>query len=122
MPRYECGIEGLEANWVDVSDAWTRRESREAMDADEDATLEILRHKLTGCHLETTLGPIDDPALLTVEALDEMDVRIVRFLGTVLMQAIRHTASLGNLSGRLSSNGAGGAAAPKKRASRHRTS
>ncbi len=107
MPlRFTVNIEGLESDWVEVSESWTRGEVKAVNASDEATLLDYLQRKLTGCHLSRPGGePLTDPAHITEEALDELDLRLVDFLGTVLIQATAHLRSLGPLAGRLLSPG-----------------
>jgi len=108
--RYECGIEGLSENWVDVSEVWTRREMVELTQTQEIDVVEAFwQKKIVACSIATIDGGIvTDPAELTAELAEgSLDARLCDFLGYVLMQACAHVRSLGPLSGRLSSNGQG---------------
>ena len=103
--RFNCALAGLEDNWVEIAENWTRKEVAEWRKADTDATvLEWLRHKVTACSIATEDGdPITDPAQLTVEMMDErVDLRLIGFLGAVLFQALQELVTLGPFSGRLS--------------------
>ena len=73
--RFTCTIEGLEANWIEFSDVWTRREGEEMYGKDDTALFDkFLRLKCTACHIQQVEGPaITDPTTLTWES---MGVRI----------------------------------------------
>lgn len=108
MPlRFHPEIEGLTHCWVEIEDRWTRREVRELMERDDEATMvKFLRAKVTGCHLER--GDGQPPVTTTDELianLDDLDLRLIDFIGTVLIQAAAILRTLGNLSGRLGSPG-----------------
>jgi hypothetical protein len=103
--RLYCDIEGLQDNWVDVADAWTRKEFRQMVESDGADFLEMFHAKVTGCHIESGDESIDDPAGITEDALDDIDMRLVGFLGSVLVTACVGLRSLGNVSARMSSNG-----------------
>ena len=106
--RFDVNIEGLGHCWVEVSESWTRREVHELNDANEEQLLAYLQRKLTACHLERPgQEPLTNPAQIDAEAIDEIDLRLIDFLGTVLVQATAHLRSLGPLAGRLLSNGSG---------------
>ncbi len=114
--RYYCDIPGLEDNWVEVSEVWTLREVRAMLAATGDEYYDLLHGKIEACHIERLGGEaITDPADITDEALEDVDLRLVDFLGGALPRAVEHLRSLGPTSGRLQSNGAGKAAARKKR-------
>lgn len=104
--RFHCTVPGLENNWVEVDERWTRKELGEMNDATTvEGFVGWLAKKLTACHIETVYGdPITDPATLTPELIDErVDVRLYDFLGRVLVQAGAALRSIGPFSGRLSS-------------------
>ena len=104
--RFDCKLDGMGENWVDVSDVWTRKEiATMAAVSTPAALVEWLQRKLTACHIETVEGEaIVSPDALTIEAIDErVDVRLYDFLGTVLIQSVGELRTLGPLSGRLSS-------------------
>lgn len=111
MPlRFHPEIEGLTHCWVEIEERWTRREVRELMERDDESTIvKFLRSKVTGCHLERGDG---QPPVTTTDELitniDDLDLRLVDFLGTVLIQAAAILRTLGNLSGRLGSPGSAG--------------
>lgn len=108
MPlRFHPEIEGLTHCWVEIEERWTRREVRELMERDDEATMvKFLRAKVTGCHLAR--GDGQPPVTTTDELianLDDLDLRLIDFIGTVLIQAAAILRTLGNLSGRLGSPG-----------------
>jgi hypothetical protein len=105
--RLHCDIEGLEDNWIDISEQWTRREFREMLDANGDELLAILHAKATACHIEAGDTVITDVADLTEDALDDIDLRLVGFIGGILVHAGVRLRELGNVSARPSSPGTG---------------
>lgn len=103
--RIECGIEGLEENWIEFEAVWTRKEIKEwdQIDAGE-PLLAFIRRKATGCHLARPgLAALTDPADLTEENLDLVDLRLVEFVGSAPTLAAYALRALGKLSGRPSS-------------------
>jgi hypothetical protein len=109
--RFHCGLDGLEQNWVEVSDVWTRRELTEVTDNVRDMAVVAAywQKKIVACHFERIVGPaIEDPSELTSDLVnDEVDIRLWDFLSAVLLQACVAVRSLGPYSGRLSSDIAG---------------
>ena len=108
MPlRYTCDEPGLEENWVDISERWTLRERREFWETStDDAVLEWARRKVDGCHIVTATGALlTQAAELTLAGLDDVDLRVVGFIGRALVEAVGSLGNLGNASARLSSNG-----------------
>lgn len=106
--RMQCRVEGLEHNYIDVSDVWTRRDLRRLAEADGDEWVDIAREKLVTCHIDVVGGAaIEQPADLTIDALDSMDLRIVGWLGAALPYACSELRQLGFRSAVLSSGGNG---------------
>ena len=85
--RFTCDVDGLAGdNWVDVSERWTRAEFRELMEADAEESLDIFRRKVTACHLPPETGDVvTDPLLVNDKLLEALDLRVVGFLGAVLV-------------------------------------
>ena len=104
--RIECAVDGFEETWVEVSDRWTRSEFKALIDAEGDEWLGTFHDKVTACHIQSSENPITDPQAVTEDALDDVDMQVLGFLGTVLLEAVTHLRSLGFMSGRVSSNGA----------------
>lgn len=102
--RMECTAPGFEETWVEVSDRWTRREFKAMVDAGGAEWLEMFHDKVTACHIQASGEAITDPAAVTEDALDDVDMQVLGFLGTVLLEAVAHLRSLGFMSGRVSSD------------------
>ena len=109
MPvRVECTTEGLEENWIEVSDFWTRAELSAYVKTSGDDFIALWRRKVTACHLVTGDLVVDDP-LLVHEQLDGLDIRLMRFLTGAVTEATNYLLSLGEANKRLSFPGAGAA-------------
>jgi hypothetical protein len=120
MPAYRleyCGDE-LPGNWVDISDAWTRGEVRAFYEAalvvDEKATAVILRVKLIGVHIYTANGDLLSDADALLARMDDLDVRLARWLSSGIMAALQELMSLGEARRRLSFAGSEIAMRPPK--------
>lgn len=104
--RVTCSIEGLEQNWVEFTDRWTRAEQRELTDANDETWFALFRRKATACNLALEDGTvITNPAQVTPDAVEGMDLRLVGFLGASMTWVCAELRVLGNASRRLSSNG-----------------
>ena len=102
--RFYCDIEGLEQNWIDVSERWTRKEYLALQDSKPDEFLPSLIGKITALHLEDMDGNvIEKPDDLTDENLDNMDVRLLGFVGGISANTFIRLRTLGNAHARLSS-------------------
>jgi hypothetical protein len=100
--RYYCNIEGLEANWIEVSERWTRREAVDyGTGRGTDHEFLWLRRKVVACHLVKDEVSLTDPEALAPEWFDDADLRLWGFVCGVLGQTLRDLRTLGNMSGRL---------------------
>ena len=104
--KFTCNLEGFEGNWIEFSDRWTRAEGKELFDLPErDAFNKFMPAKCIACHLEQSDGdPITDPAKLTYDALDDVDLVVFGFVARALYNCYQELTRLGNASARLSSN------------------
>lgn len=104
MPiRIECAAPGLEANWLDVADKWTQRDVERLISATDGAFYELMRDKVTACHIELDTGAtITDPHGITTDAMLDADVALLGWLGRALPLAVAQRRVLGNASARLS--------------------
>lgn len=102
--RIECKEPGFEANWVEVSERWTRRETIELYKVGGEDYFALLRQKVTACNIIPIAGdPITDPQSITPDNLMDCDEVVHGFLGGSLQAAIAERRAIGNLSARLSS-------------------
>ena len=102
--RIECDLDGLTSNWCDVADGWTRREVQELVDVQDETFYDLLRRKVTACHIELSNGvTITDPQHITDDALLDADIALLGWLGRTLPLAVARRRVLGNASARLSS-------------------
>ncbi len=105
--RFTCSIEGLEANWIEFDDVWTRNEGQELLGDNNEAAIDkFIARKCTGCYIEQVDGPAQtDPQKLTWEWMGDIDVRVHRFVVRSLFASYTESMQLGNASARRSSNG-----------------
>ena len=109
MPiRIECAAPGLEANWLDVADKWTQRDVERLIRVEDEAFYELMREKVTACHIELETGEtITDPQAITTDAMLDVDVALLSWIGRGLPLAVAQRRVLGNASARLSLPGNG---------------
>lgn len=111
--KFYCDIEGLQENWVDVGEAWTRAEVNALNSAGEQETLALFYSKVQACHLVAEDGTtVTDPKQVTAEFLDKVQIQLVGFIGGVMPIAVRRLQNLGNAAVRLSSERKGPQTAP----------
>lgn len=107
--RIECTADGLTGNWLEISDVWSRKELaayRVASVKLDDATLfTILETKISRLHVVTVDGTVLESAVDLIAKLDDLDVRLVRWLAAGVNQVLGELLRLGETSVRLSFNG-----------------
>ena len=108
--RVECSTPGLEANWIEVDEVWTRKELQAFVTLQGEAYWALWGRKVTACHIEPVDGgvmvaPVDVPQIL-----DDLDVRLLRWLSSAVLTATNHLLSLGEASALLLLDGVGVAA------------
>ena len=106
MPAIRLEATGdLAGNWIDVSDVWTRSEMRDwyagVLAGKDTVWLPILELKLTGVHVHLADGSLVEAAPAFVAQIDDLDMRLVRWLSSGLMAAIQELLHLGEAQRRL---------------------
>jgi hypothetical protein len=119
MPAIRLEATGeLAGNWIDLSDVWTRAEMRDwyagALAANDAVWLPILQRKLAGVHVHLADGALVEDAATFVTRLDDLDIRLVRWLSIGVMSALQELMHLGEAQKRLLFAGVE-VAAPMKR-------
>ena len=103
--RIECDIEGLEANWVELTSRWSIGDVKKLENIETDA--ELLAHiipKITACNIVTLDEiAITSPAEITEESLADVDIVVYTWLFSAMYTQIDRLRSLGFSSSRLSS-------------------
>jgi len=111
--RVECSTPGLEANWIEVDETWTRKELQAFVSLQGEAYWALWGRKVTACQvLVTDGGVVTDPAAVQ-EVLDDLDIRLLRWLSSAVLTATNHLLSLGEASALLLLDGVGVAAAQR---------
>lgn len=118
MPSIRLEATGeMAGNWLDLSDAWTRAEMRDwyagALTGKDKAWLPILERKLVGVHVHLADGTLVEDAATFTARLDDLDMRLVRWLSAGVMAALQELLHLGEAQKRLLFAGVE-VAAPKK--------
>lgn len=115
--RLECTAAGLENNWIEIADVWARAELRAwrtaALQMDEEALYGLMRQKIVKAHVHTVDGDLLATADDLVARLDDLDVRISRWLGTSIDSVLKELLLLGEASKRLLFDGVDVAATTK---------
>ncbi len=111
--RVECTTPGLEENWLDVSDFWTRAELQEYGELSGDPFVDLWRKKVVACHIETGDVAINDPAKVH-DQIDQLDIRLIKFLTSGPRTVTDYLLSLGEANKRLSLPGTGEVATTKR--------
>jgi hypothetical protein len=105
--RVECGLDGLTNNWIEVDPVWTRGELRAFVELTGDEYWSLWQRKVIDCHIELAYGGVIERPEDVELALDNIDIRLVRWLSAAVLMATQHLLNLGEASARLSSHGVG---------------
>jgi hypothetical protein len=102
--RYECEDEAFAGDFVELSDSWSRAQTRAIWAAggeDEAIFLDLLRPKIIALHLTCVdADPITRPDEMTPERTEAMDMRLYRWFANVWWVHLRDLANLGEALGR----------------------
>lgn len=106
MPAIRLEATGdLAGNWIDLSDVWTRAEMRNwyagSLAGNDAVWLPILASKLVGVHVRLADGTLVEDAKTFVEKIDDLDIRLVRWLSAGVMAATQELMHLGERQKRL---------------------
>ena len=113
--KYYSEIEGYEDCYVDVVDKWTMKELKELTASGEQEYFELFRRKVSAILLRDIDGnELRDITKLDDDFIENLDVVMAGFIGTVLAMHVRQRRSLGGLSVRQSSSTSEQTATKKK--------
>lgn len=120
--KYQCDSPGLQGDFVEFSDSWSRAQTKatwaawgaiptapaggppvsdEEANAAEERLLATLRPKIISLHLTCPdAEPITNPAELTPARTEQMDQRVYLWWVNVWLVHLRDLANLGNALGR----------------------
>jgi hypothetical protein len=106
----QCTLPEFEDCWLEVSERWTRAERTQLATANADQWIALFGTKVLACNLRTEDGQVmTQPAAVTWDSIDLMDMRLAGFVGASLSTACSELLNLGKVSRRVSFNGAGAA-------------
>lgn len=99
--RYQCDIPGLEHNFVEFSDSWSRAQRLAVRKATGDEWLTLLAKKITAMHMDCPdQEPLTTLEGVTNEAFQAIDTRVWDWFGWVPAAHFNYLDSLGEGSGR----------------------
>ncbi len=114
--KYFSDIEGYKDLFIEVSDAWLMKEVKEMADADEVTYFEYFNKKVDAMYLRDSEGvEFTNPKTFSVADVDNFDVSLAGFIGSILSTHIRRRKSLGGLSVRTLPVGSVGVEQTKKK-------
>jgi hypothetical protein len=97
--KYFVDFPGYTDCYIDVEEQWTLKELNELVATDEDNYFDVLRKKTLGIFLRDVDGnELRDVKKLDKDFVENIDVILAGFLGTVLVRHVRDRRSLGGLS------------------------
>lgn len=108
MIKFFCDIEGLQENWIGMSESWTGKEAKaaeESMNGGWNEYLSFLSTKVDDCNIVAGDVIITDFKDINDITMDLLDVRLSGFIGGILQQTILRLRALGNAAARVSSSG-----------------
>lgn len=104
--KYFSEEPGFEENFVEVVDSWTMKEVREMGDANEEQYFEIFRKKVESMYLKDNAGKeFTNPKTFNIVDVDDFDIALAGFIGSVLAIHCRRRKGLGGLNVRTLSSG-----------------
>ncbi len=93
--KYDCDIPGLEHNFIELRDDWSRGQVREFWTAKGEEYIALIAKKITAAHLDVPDGePLTSGEQLTVDALDTVDSRVFQWFMVV---PVAHVQALGDM-------------------------
>ncbi len=104
--RMQCTLPEFEDCWLEISEKWTRAERTQLAAANADQWIALFQAKTLACNLRCEDGQyLTQPAGVTWDAIDQMDMRLAGFVGASLTTACAELMNLGKVSRRVSFNG-----------------
>jgi hypothetical protein len=96
--KYFSEMEEYKDCFIEVSDKWTMKEVRELTDGDEKVYFDYFHKKVDTMFLRDEDGKeFTNPHDITTEDLENFNVSLVGFFGSILSLHIRRRKSLGGL-------------------------
>lgn len=97
--KYFSQLEGYTDCFIEVSDKWTMKEVRKMTDADGEEYFEMFNGKVDAMLLRDVEGKeFTNPKTFKPEDLDEFDISMVGFVGSILSTHVAKRKRLGGLS------------------------
>jgi hypothetical protein len=96
--QYFSELEGYTDCFITVTDKWTVKEMRSLADSEEKEYFEIFQKKVEGMLLRDADGvELRNPAELDGAALENFDVSLAGFVGSILPLHVRRRRNLGGM-------------------------
>jgi hypothetical protein len=104
--KIQCTLPEFEDCWLEISEKWSRAERIQVATATNDQWIKLFQTKVLACNLRDESGQyLTQPAAVTWDALDQMDLRLAGFVGASLSTACSELMNLGKVNRRVSFNG-----------------
>lgn len=111
--KYFLDIEGFEDCFIEVTDKWTVKEMRTLSESEEEAYFELFKAKVVAMFLRDESGTeFTNPKEFKPKDIENFDVSIAGFIGSILPIHVRKRRNLGGLSVRPSSTSKDGQGSP----------
>jgi len=112
--KYFSDVEGFTDCFIEVSDNWTVKEMKELSESEEDGYFSLFNRKVDTMFLRDIENKeFTNPREFTSEDLENFDVVMAGFVGSILPIHVRRRRNLGGLGVRPSSTGSDLIGSPK---------
>lgn len=114
--KYFSQIEGYEDCFIEVTDKWTVKEMRDLADSEEEQYFKLFNEKVIAMYLrDADEKEFTNPKEIKPKDIENFDVSIAGFIGSILPIHVRKRRNLGGLSVRPSSTSKDGQDSPKNK-------
>lgn len=99
MAKYYLEFDDYKDCFVEVADKWTMKEVKALTSSTEENYFDIFKKKVESIFIKDVNGKeLRDVNMINDDFLDNVDIAVVGFLGTVLVRHVRDRRSLGGMS------------------------
>lgn len=97
--KYFSDLEGYEDLFIEVTDKWTVKEMRALADSNEEEYFELFHKKVDAMFLKDADGKeFTNPREIKPEDMENFDVAVGGFIGSILVIHVRKRRNLGGMS------------------------
>jgi hypothetical protein len=101
--RYSCAVEGYEDSWVELDTRWTRADETRVLALRlKTEALDMLRAKCKAVHLVDGTRVYNDPAQLTNEEMESIDLILWGFVTSIVLIQYKEMQAITDFATRVS--------------------